>query len=304
MVASPHSEVSGMPGTAFVLGPGRSGTTLLYKLLCLHPEVAYLSNLETRLSWLPMRLTGRFRLRQPQAKVGHWFNDHGNAYLVSRPWMQRFVPNPVEGERVYARLGMPPFPDTGNEAGGSTAARFRRAFAQVRAASGARVLVSKRTANNRRIPVLEKIFDGPLYVNLLRDGRDVAVSLSRVAWWPDHRLWWDTDQRTPAEIGGDALALCARNWTEEVEEIETGLSGVDRARILDVRFEELLAAPVSELSRIYRFLGLTEVEGLEPAIRALGLEYRPGSWSRNLDTNQVALVEQIQGPYLQRLGYA
>jgi hypothetical protein len=31
-------------GPLFLVGVPRSGTTLLYKLLCLHPDVAYISN--------------------------------------------------------------------------------------------------------------------------------------------------------------------------------------------------------------------------------------------------------------------
>ena len=44
---------------AFLVGAGRSGTTLLYKLLCLHPQVAYISNYENRFGWLPDGLACR-----------------------------------------------------------------------------------------------------------------------------------------------------------------------------------------------------------------------------------------------------
>ena len=39
--------------TAFILGPARSGTTLLYKVLCLHPQVAFISNWRSRFAGLP-----------------------------------------------------------------------------------------------------------------------------------------------------------------------------------------------------------------------------------------------------------
>ena len=46
---------------AFLVGAGRSGTTLLHKLLCLHPQIAYISNYENRFAgfrtdWPPGRL--------------------------------------------------------------------------------------------------------------------------------------------------------------------------------------------------------------------------------------------------------
>ena len=44
----------------FVLGTGRCGSTLVHELLCRHPDVAFLSNLDdrTRLAGRTARLNG------------------------------------------------------------------------------------------------------------------------------------------------------------------------------------------------------------------------------------------------------
>ena len=54
---------------AFLVGAGRSGTTLLYKLLCLHPQVAYISNYENRFRWVPDGLACRAVARAHQRQA-------------------------------------------------------------------------------------------------------------------------------------------------------------------------------------------------------------------------------------------
>lgn len=291
---------------AFVVGPGRSGTTLLYKLLCLHPDVAYLTNFETRLSGLPVSVLGRLRLRDPGAKLTHWFNEGGNAYLGSRPWLRKVIPNPVEGEVVYARLGWAAQSDCGG-IDPAAAERLRGYFEALRKASGARIMLSKRTANNRRIQTLESVFGQPRYVNLVRDGREVADSLARVEWWLDHPLWWDAERRSPAAIveqGGEMLELCARNWVAEVDAISAGLAAVDASRVLDVRYEDLLAEPIGELCRILDFLGLPRAPAFAAAVTRLGLAQRPARWRQAWSAADIDRVEGLQRGHLERLGYA
>lgn len=306
VAAAGAARPAGGRDLAFVVGPGRSGTTLLYKLLCLHPDVGYLTNYETRLAGLPVSVLGRLRLRDPGAKLAHWFNDGGNAYLGSRPWLRKAIPNPVEGEIVYARLGWPALPDS-DCVDPAAAARLRRCFAAVRRAAGARVMVSKRTANNRRIPGLESVFGAPLYINLVRDGREVADSLARVEWWMDHPLWWDEQRRSPAALlkqGGEMLDLCARNWMAEVDAIAAGLAQVDADRVLDVRYEDLLTDPIAELHRILEFLALSPSAAYDAAVQRLGLARRPARWREAWSAAQIHRVEDVQRVHLERLGYA
>lgn len=291
---------------AFVIGPGRSGTTLLYKLVCMHPQVAYLSNFEHRLPWIPPSLTGRLRLRRYSSKLRYWFAD-GNAYVVRRPLASRLMPSPVEGESVYRYAGLPLYPEPGYRPDERVAGRLRAHFSRLQQATGARVVVSKRTANNRRIPALESIFPAARYVNLVRDGREVASSLARVDWWNDHPLWWDERRRTPAEAaaeGEDMLELCARNWVEEMNEIEQGLEAVPPARVLNVRFEELVSAPLEQMARVTEFLGLERRRDYEWALRALNLRHRPGAWRERFDASELETVTRVQADHLERLGYA
>jgi omega-hydroxy-beta-dihydromenaquinone-9 sulfotransferase len=301
-----HSP-TGQADVAFLIGAGRSGTTLLYKLLCLHPQVAYISNLEHRMPWLPASATGRLRLRRYASKLRHWFHDQGNAYMVQRPVLMRLAPVPVEGEAVYARCGIPLYPEPGYQPDERSATRLRTRFSTLRQAADARVLVSKRTANNRRIAALHSIFPGARFVSLMRDGREVAASLSRVDWWNDTPLWWDPTRRTPAEAvaqGEDLLRLCARNWVEETEEIARGFAGVPESRVLSVRYEELVATPIEQMRRVLTFLDLEHRLDYEWALKTLKLGHQSPSWRTAWSSQQAELVRREQSEHLTRSGYA
>ncbi len=293
--------------TAFVIGPGRSGTTLLYKLLCMHPEVAYLSSLENHLPWLPAELSGRIRVRSYAGKIKYWFLKGGSAYLVDRPLLQKLIPAPAEGERLYQYHGLSADAGKATQSEALNGAALCSAFSRLREVAGKTMFVSKRTANNRRLPILDSIFPTARFVNLKRDGRDVAASLSNVGWWNEHRLWWDPDHRTPLQVsaeGEDMLRLCARNWVAEADAIEQGFARISPARVLDVQFEHLVTAPIPEMQRVLEFVGLKSSAEYERAVTALNLGSRPGAWSRTWSPEQLAMVNREQGPQLVRQGYA
>jgi hypothetical protein len=272
----------------------------------MHPEVAYVSALENRLPWLPVEWAGRIRVPSYAGKLKFWFLKGGNAYLARRHLLQKLIPTPVEGEALYRRFGLPANSDPKKQSATSDHGALGAMFSRIRRAAEKTVFVSKRTANNRRLPVLDAMFPTARFVSLKRDGRDVAASLSQVAWWNDHPLWWDPEQRTPLQIsaeGEDMLRLCAQNWVAETNAIHHGIAKIDPERVLEVQFEQLVAAPVAEMRRALDFLGLQSSAEYESAITTLGLGLRPGIWHRTWSADQLAMVNREQGPQLERLGY-
>lgn len=298
-----HTDNSG-ERVAFLVGAGRSGTTLLYKLLCLHAHMAYISNYDIRANWLPPGLMSRFVTNQTGAKLNAWFNRGGNAYFINRPWIKKLFPTPVEGESIYSVCDIPLFPSEEYRPDVKSRDCLRGYFERIRSTMGAQIMLSKRTANNRRLPLLESIFPAARYIHLIRDGREVAHSLSRVEWWDEHTLWWDG--RTAAQMeqaGEERLAICAKNWAYEMRALHAGLSEIARERVLEVRYEHLLADPITQLGAIIRFLGLPVTSEFLGAIESLQLAYRPGAWSDRWTPAQLASVMNEEQPLLSELGY-
>jgi hypothetical protein len=300
-----HATPAGGSHVAFLVGAGRSGTTLLYKLLCLHPQVAYISNYENRLAWFPDGLAARAVAQRGDAKLRAWFGRGGNAYFIDRPWLKKLFPTPHEGESVYAACGVPLSPPPTEVPDVRTALRLRERFARIRRRSRARVLLSKRTANNRRIRYLAAIFPEARFVHLVRDGREVAHSLSAVEWWDGHRVWWDG--RTAREIereGTPRLAICARNWVRELEELRSQLADVPARNVLELRYEDILRDPVTQLAEVVRFLGLEVSPAYLATIAGLGLKPTTARWDYQWNPQQLDCVLRETQPMLRQLGYS
>jgi hypothetical protein len=292
----------------FIVGAPRSGTSLLYKQLCLHPRAAWISNWTRRAPGLPaLAALNRLAPRLPDARRTTWFGaDAANAYvyLRRRRLAERLFPMPVEGEPVYRHHGVPEDPDGTQAWPPEVGTGLRGAFTAIERWSGGRVLVSKRIANNRRIPELTAAFPAARFVDLVRDGRAVADSLSRVDWWEDGVVWWyGGTPRQWREEGGDPWELCALHWVRELAAIREGLAAVPAGQRLQVRYEELVQAPVEVAARIAAFAGLPPDQGWAAELARLRYPAsKIDAWRERLDRDARERIERIQRDDLERLG--
>ena len=213
-------------GPLFLVGVPRSGTTLLYKLLCLHPDAAYISNWMRTAPAVPaLALANRLTPCFADTRRTTWFGaDRANAYVNGEPmaWRKQLFPRPVEGEPFYRSCGIA-VPDSAGRPDMGRLQRLPGMLGAVCRYGGGRVFVSKYLANNHHIPALAELFPSARFVSIVRDGRAVACSLSRVHWWPDLTVWWygGTPGRWQAE-GRDPWELCARHWVRELAVLEQG----------------------------------------------------------------------------------
>jgi LPS sulfotransferase NodH len=102
---------------------------------------------------------------------------------------------------------------------------------------GATTFVEKTPLHSLRVPELRAVYPEAAYVHLVRDGRDVARSISQVEFFhvPD-----------PADAG--------RLWRRVVLEVRH--ESVHLARFTEVRYERLLADPVGGVTELMWWLGL------------------------------------------------
>lgn len=296
----------------FLVGAPRSGTSLLYKALCMHPEAAWISNWVRR---FPRALTlaalNRIPPRFPRLQRRVWFGSDSNAYVYGsrrRLWEQVF-PMPVEGEPIFERSGLVD-DSSGGIAGQNGVAEHRLGVLRsnlesIRRMAGGSVFINKRIGNNRRIGLLVAAFPYARFVDLVRDGRAVAYSLARVDWWPDSVPWWhdQTPKRWEAE-GGDPWELCARSWVEEVGAIERGLEAVPSEQVLHLSYEQLIRSPLESLQTVRTFAGLSENRGWLDRVGGLQFPNRNETWRENLSRAEIATIEEIQRDTLIRYGYA
>jgi hypothetical protein len=157
----------------------------------------------------------------------------------------------------------------------------------------------------QRLPLLERLFPDALYVHLIRDGRDTAVSFLSMAPGIVTRTW-----AHPETAGQFAC-----QWRAEIEAARALGARVEE-RYLEVRYEELVAEPAEQLRRISEHAGLTFDPAMldyaghvdvsaKPHQQSLQREPTPGlrDWRSELSAADVAAFEEVAGDLLRELGY-
>ena len=155
----------------------------------------------------------------------------------------------------------------------------------------------------RHIPLIANAFPEAKFVHIIRDGRDVALSLLEVEWAPD------------------SIVDAARFWRQRVEAGREAGRLLGPRRYAELRYEDFLADPGGNTRRICDFLELTfegsmlDYESNARAIieqsdvphRHQGLLRSPNKrdrdWRSRMKPHDVALFEAVSGPTLSSSGY-
>jgi LPS sulfotransferase NodH len=267
----------------FVVGAARSGTTLLRVQLDRHPELAvppeshFIPHL-----WRRRRRYGREgRVERPER------------FLADLRSQRRFREWNVASEQVGEEL--PPSPTLGQ----AIEAAYR-AYAK---AHGKSKWGDKTPRYVTQLPLLARLFPEARFVHLVRDGRDVALSLVGLGHLHAHP------------------ATAAFPWARQVAKGRAAGHALGPGRYVELRYEELVANPEGVLQHLCRSLGLAfapemlehrrneTLEKIPPDRRRyhtrLALPPTEGlrDWRRDMDPAAVAEFEALAGAELVASGY-
>ncbi len=149
-------------------------------------------------------------------------------------------------------------------------------------------------------------------VHLVRDGRDVVCSLLERGWLSagrggdddaglaygsDARFWVEADRRAEFESASDATRA-AWAWRSYVG---AGRNATENGRVLEVRYESMVADPESASHELARHLG-ADARALAETL-AGARDSSVGRFRSDLTAEQLAEVEAEAGTLLGELGY-
>jgi hypothetical protein len=143
------------------------------------------------------------------------------------------------------------------------------------------------------LDLIGAVYPDARVIHIVRDGRDVARSLMAQDWGPD-------DPATAAD-----------EWVASVTAARSASRALEN--YIEVRYEDLLADPRSEVTGLLAWLGLDNTdEVVEAALVEAGVEFNvdPGSrrvgtekWRTDMDPAVLGVVERVAGPLLEQSGY-
>ena len=273
----------------FLVGSARSGTTLLKRMVNMHPQLA----ITRETHWITRFYKGRGVSREglvtpellPQLFAYHRF-PHLN---IDRAEIEKLVlsDRPIS----YADFVSDIFD----------------LYAQ---GQGKRLAGDKTPAYVRNISKLHALWPKARFVHLIRDGRDVCLSMMK----------WRMVDRTAkkyATWNEDPLTTTALWWEREI------MLGIEDGRALgkdlycEMSYETLVANPAGECASLCRFLDLPFDDAMlryhegktknEPGLSAnrAWLPPTPGlrDWRSQMDAEDVERFEAVTGHLLDKLGY-
>jgi hypothetical protein len=265
----------------FIIGSPRSGTTWLQLMLGAHPKVC---------------ATTELRLY--------------NKYIA--PWLEAWKGEVVLSEEGRHYLGLPVL-WTEAEFHSFLRSFLEQAYEKVLATKPhASHVLDKHPHYSAFVEEIHFFVPQARFIHLIRDGRDVAVSLAAAG----RQMGWFARETLP-----DYGAL----WKREL--LAARKAGRYSGHYLEVRYEELSAAPERVLKSVFEFCGLTASDELVVAIvekhnfenlrrsrltpsegvRAPEGHYRQGKvggWQHEFTGLQRYLFDKVAGDLLRELGYA
>ncbi len=135
------------------------------------------------------------------------------------------------------------------------------------------------------LDVLSTLYPDAKYVCVVRDGRDVALSLLEKPWGPNN------------------IYACARYWAQCHAETPAFAALRARGSLLELRYETLLQQPEDTIQRLYGFLE----EDCPPArlaqLSGVLRRNNSGRWRQRMRPRDVRIFESEAGNTLRRLGY-
>jgi LPS sulfotransferase NodH len=262
-----------------ILGVRRSGTTLLRVMLDRHSQLAVPDE-----SYFVPQLADRHLRR---IEVDDFVDDLRRLTTLAE-WDV-----PLDEVRARLRDGMP------------VGAAIGTVYAVYAAQQGKARWGDKTPMYMQNLRLLERLFPDALFVHLIRDGRDAALSFLSMPRGIVTETWMHP--RTPADF--------ACQWRVEVSAARSLGRRVGR-RYLEVRYEELVADVEAALRRICAFAGLDYEPAMAEYAGNVDVSRKPHQqrlmqpptrgvrdWRTQLAAADTAAFEQVAGDLLRELGY-
>jgi hypothetical protein len=261
---------SSVEAPVFILGCGRSGTTILGNLLAQHPSVTYLH--EARDLWT-------------------------SAYPETDVWT----------EHAVARHGKLVFTESDENPRKTRA--LKKLFALELRKSRRPILVEKLPINNFRLPFIRKMFPDCRFIHIWRNGLEVARSIEAMSiqgrWFRPDQYRWNMLAEYAQSMPETAPlpALCQSDyekglleWRVSTEAATSFLGRLPQDNWLEVSYSIFVADPFGTNERIADFLHLTPEQTVHDFI-----QHNIRRCSESRDGTEVTELERlIGGPLLEQ----
>jgi hypothetical protein len=234
---------NGASAPIFIVGCGRSGTTILGTTLAQNCQITLLN--ERRDLWI-------------------------SAYPQTDVWAPQAA---ARGSKIILKR---------TDATAEQNRRLRRTFRFELAKSRKSILLEKLPINSFRLDFIESIFPEARFIHIHRNGIDVARSIERFCvrrqWYGCDGYKWE-QLRQVAELRAttrELPSLCKGNfekalleWRLSTEEVVRFFTRISASRWVEISYDDLVDDPVASIQRVLAFIGASS----DPAVIAFAEQH-------------------------------
>lgn len=289
-----------LTNSAFLFGPGRSGTTIFYRILASHPEFGWISNYNELFPSRP-GLAALSRLRI----VSSWSRKGGR--------LSRFLPTPKEALSVARVQTGGHFPISSvidrDNIDSSAVTRYRNYLATMLRWQGRDRLVHKHTGF-ARIYFLSQVDPAARFVRIIRDGRAVVNSLMNVDWWDGSlNSWWWDDMKEEYLIeyersGKSKEALAAISWKAMLDHQDAEIEQCPQLPLTTVRYSDFVEDTVGVMKNLCEFLELEFNDAFRRNIGKFSMTDNDAKWKNQLTREQRDYLNESLAEHLVKFEFA
>lgn len=269
----------------FIIGVGRSGTSLLQSMLNAHPDIVSSpeSHFLRKYVFPNMKRNGLVAAKSFFLKLDKDESFKRVSVDAGEIWR----------DKENAKVNLLTF--------------YNRMFKLYAKSKGKYIFVDKDPRNIDYIPQLDYLFPNSKIVHVYRDPRDIVYSKSKAA-WSSNRAYW-----LHALIGQYQISKGRFNLNKYFSKKE---------RYIEIRYEDLLQAPKDTLKKLTDFIGVdycnsmlsfsksskelvdkSEMQWKKDTFEPL-MKTNSNKWRTGLTIFQAGLVEQVSSEYFYNLNYS
>ena len=213
----------------FILGCGRSGTSILGTSLSYHPRITYLH--EPRHLWC-------------------------TCYPETDIWRPMAIER--KGKLVL----------TAKDVREADSHRLRMLFLKQTIKTAKPIIVEKLPINNFRLPFIYTIFPEANFIHILRNGIEVAKSIEKrvpFGWFGYNNYKWNllVDYAHSQSHTSEIVNVCTNNyerglleWRLSVEAIYSFTSTIPKESFFEITYDDFIDNPLEIMQKILNFIGL------------------------------------------------
>jgi len=276
----------------FVIGTGRSGSTMVHEILCEHPNLSWFSVL---LSVFPTKI-GLNKLYM---------------YLIDFPLLGKLLKKyiiPTESYQFWEKYAMgfsKPYRDLrAEDVSLKVSKKIPQVFSKILTKKRNRLFI--KITGWPRISYILEIFPDAIFIHIKRDPRAVVNSFLNVYFWkgwegPEHWRWGKLTEEQDKEWkkhNESFVALAGIGHKKMLDSLNKATKEISPEKFLEINYEDICNDPLIEFNKILKFTKLKSSKKFDRFVKNQKIRNTNFKWEDELTNEQKRILNEVLKPIM------